>query len=86
LQGDLLDVSGSSCGHFSSMSSNPSQDTVDDALCRPFAGKAVSTEELQGSLPPTQYCGALKDVYFRVVSPVGIFLHTRRTPFGLTLL
>lgn len=42
----------------------------DDDLQIPLARNAASREELLAILPPGRYCDALKDVYFRVFSPV----------------
>ncbi|GMF80959.1 unnamed protein product [Aspergillus oryzae] len=42
-----------------------------DDLQIPFARNNISREELLAVLPPGRYCDALKDVYFRVFSPVG---------------
>ncbi|KAL4979980.1 hypothetical protein BDW66DRAFT_84919 [Aspergillus desertorum] len=42
----------------------------DDDACIPIAGNAASREELLALLPPSRYCDALKDVYFRVFSPL----------------
>ncbi|KAL2835588.1 hypothetical protein BJY01DRAFT_69006 [Aspergillus pseudoustus] len=47
----------------------------DDDLCIPFAGSVASREELLAILPPSRYCDALKDVYFRVFSPLFHILH-----------
>ncbi|KAL3437205.1 hypothetical protein BDV09DRAFT_23718 [Aspergillus tetrazonus] len=42
----------------------------DDDVCLPLAGNAATREELLALLPPSRYCDALKDVYFRVFSPL----------------
>ncbi|KAL2834486.1 hypothetical protein BDW59DRAFT_48067 [Aspergillus cavernicola] len=47
----------------------------DDDLRIPLAGNAASREELLAILPPSRYCDALKDVYFRVFSPLFHILH-----------
>ncbi|RDW90838.1 fungal specific transcription factor domain-containing protein [Aspergillus mulundensis] len=47
----------------------------DDDDCIPLAGGATSREELLAILPPSRYCDALKDVYFRVFSPLFHILH-----------
>ncbi|KAF7595056.1 hypothetical protein BBP40_007459 [Aspergillus hancockii] len=47
----------------------------DDDLQIPFARNSVSKEELLAVLPPGRYCDALKDVYFRVFSPMFHILH-----------
>ena len=48
--------------------------TDDDDLQIPLAGNgSISRSELLGLLPPGQYCDTLKDVYFRVFSPVSIY-------------
>ncbi|CEL01477.1 hypothetical protein ASPCAL01059 [Aspergillus calidoustus] len=47
----------------------------DDDLCIPFAASTASREELLAILPPSRYCDALKDVYFRVFSPLFHILH-----------
>jgi hypothetical protein len=44
----------------------------DDDVCLPLAGNAATREELLALLPPSRYCDALKDVYFRVFSPVSL--------------
>jgi hypothetical protein len=44
----------------------------DDDACLPLAGNAATRKELLALLPPSRYCDALKDVYFRVFSPVGL--------------
>jgi hypothetical protein len=53
----------------------------DDDLCIPFAASTASREELLAILPPSRYCDALKDVYFRVFSPVS---HLNSRPPSLT--
>ncbi|KAB8231733.1 Zn(II)2Cys6 transcription factor [Aspergillus alliaceus] len=47
----------------------------DDDLQIPFAKNSISKEELLTMLPPGRYCDALKDVYFRVFSPMFHILH-----------
>ncbi|KAL4768979.1 hypothetical protein BDW60DRAFT_112224 [Aspergillus nidulans var. acristatus] len=42
----------------------------DDDACLPLAGNAATRKELLALLPPSRYCDALKDVYFRVFSPL----------------
>jgi hypothetical protein len=42
----------------------------DDDLCIPFATSAISRVELLAILPPSRYCDSLKEVYFRIFSPV----------------
>ncbi|KAL4761949.1 Zn(II)2Cys6 transcription factor [Aspergillus foveolatus] len=44
-------------------------DDDDDDVCLPLAGNAATRKELLALLPPSRYCDALKDVYFRVFSP-----------------
>ncbi|CBF70692.1 hypothetical protein AN5859.2 [Aspergillus nidulans FGSC A4] len=44
----------------------------DDDVCLPLAGNAATREELLALLPPSRYCDALKDVYFRVFSPISL--------------
>ncbi|KAB8270143.1 hypothetical protein BDV30DRAFT_241790 [Aspergillus minisclerotigenes] len=46
-----------------------------DDLQIPFARNNISREELLAVLPPGRYCDALKDVYFRVFSPMFHILH-----------
>ncbi|KAL4870024.1 hypothetical protein BDV12DRAFT_68853 [Aspergillus spectabilis] len=47
----------------------------DDDLRIPLSGTVASREELLAILPPSRYCDALKDVYFRVFSPLFHILH-----------
>ncbi|KAL4889761.1 C6 zinc finger domain protein [Aspergillus ambiguus] len=47
----------------------------DDDLQIPLGRNAISREELLAILPPGRYCDALKDVYFRVFSPLFHILH-----------
>ncbi|OOF90340.1 hypothetical protein ASPCADRAFT_135246, partial [Aspergillus carbonarius ITEM 5010] len=46
-----------------------------DDLQIPLAKNCVSRDELLAILPPRRYCDALKDVYFRVFSPLFHILH-----------
>ncbi|KAL4783625.1 hypothetical protein BJX76DRAFT_245456 [Aspergillus varians] len=41
----------------------------------PLVGNVASREELLAILPPSRYCDTLKDVYFRVFSPLFHILH-----------
>ena len=45
-------------------------DDEDDLQIPLVRNGSVSKEELLGALPPGKYCDILKDVYFRVFSPV----------------
>ncbi|KAI9372182.1 hypothetical protein BJX61DRAFT_458853 [Aspergillus egyptiacus] len=47
----------------------------DDDLRISLTGSAASRDELLAILPPSRYCDALKDVYFRVFSPLFHILH-----------
>ncbi|CEL05787.1 hypothetical protein ASPCAL06902 [Aspergillus calidoustus] len=65
--------------HTSSLSNPPDINSEipedDNDLCIPFAASATSREELLAILPPSRYCDILKDVYFRVFSPLFHLLH-----------
>ncbi|KAL3469068.1 hypothetical protein BJX99DRAFT_242120 [Aspergillus californicus] len=47
----------------------------DEDMHIPSAGRSASREELLAILPPSRYCDVLKDVYFRVFSPLFHILH-----------
>ncbi|KAF9885289.1 hypothetical protein FE257_013090 [Aspergillus nanangensis] len=47
----------------------------DDDLQIPLGRNGISREELLAILPPGRYCDALKDVYFRIFSPLYHILH-----------
>ncbi|KAL4987214.1 hypothetical protein BDW68DRAFT_188210 [Aspergillus falconensis] len=47
----------------------PEMPEDDDDACLVLAGNAASREDLLALLPPSRYCDALKDVYFRIFSP-----------------
>ncbi|KAE8145473.1 hypothetical protein BDV25DRAFT_70337 [Aspergillus avenaceus] len=46
-----------------------------DDLQIPFSKSSISREALLAMLPPSRYCDALKDVYFKVFSPMFHILH-----------
>ncbi|GES66181.1 C6 zinc finger domain protein [Aspergillus terreus] len=69
-------LSSSSTGNNTSLPDTSSEvPEDDDDLQIPLARNATSREELLTILPPGRYCDALKDVYFRVFSPLFHILH-----------